>query len=72
MGMIPFGIGGIEGDDVIIDFNNPMAGKTLHFVVEVMGVRAATAEEISSSPMQAMSQSQEKKSEGCGDPNCCS
>jgi len=38
----------------------------------VMGVRAATAEEISGSPMQAIGQSQEKKSGGCGDPNCCS
>ncbi|MEX2131183.1 MAG: peptidylprolyl isomerase [Pseudohongiellaceae bacterium] len=37
----------IEGDDVTIDANHPMAGKTLHFDVEVMEVREATAQELS-------------------------
>lgn len=36
----------VEGDDVTIDANHPMAGKTLHFDVEVMEVRDATAQEI--------------------------
>jgi len=31
----------------VLDANHPMAGKTLTFDVEVLGVRAATAEEIS-------------------------
>lgn len=31
---------------VVIDFNDPMAGKTLHFEVTVREVRAATAEEL--------------------------
>ena len=71
--MIPFWIGGIEGDDVIIDFNNPMAGKTLQFVVEVMGVRAATADEMSHGHSHGPGgHSHEEKSSGCGDPNCCS
>ena len=37
----------IEGDEVTVDGNHPLAGETLHFEVEVVEVRAATAEEIS-------------------------
>ena len=36
----------VEGDDVTIDANHPMAGKTLYFDVEVVGVREATSQEI--------------------------
>lgn len=36
----------VEGDQVTIDGNHPMAGKTLHFDVEVVSVREATEEEI--------------------------
>ena len=36
----------IAGDDVTIDYNHPMAGKTLMFSVSVLAVRAATDEEI--------------------------
>ncbi|WP_158886205.1 peptidylprolyl isomerase [Rhodanobacter sp. L36] len=36
----------IEGDKVFIDGNHPLAGQTLHFAVEVTGVRAATEEEL--------------------------
>lgn len=35
----------IENDVVFIDGNHPLAGKTLHFDVDVADVRAATAEE---------------------------
>lgn len=37
----------IEGDDVTIDGNHPMAGQVLNFDVEIVGVRMATKEEIS-------------------------
>jgi FKBP-type peptidyl-prolyl cis-trans isomerase SlyD len=37
----------IEGDKVIIDGNHPLAGKRLHFDVEVLSVRQATADELS-------------------------
>ena len=36
----------IDGDDVIIDANHQLAGEDLHFKVEVVEVREATAEEL--------------------------
>jgi FKBP-type peptidyl-prolyl cis-trans isomerase SlyD len=44
-GMV-FTIDAIEGDQVRIDGNHPLAGVTLHFDVEVLDVRDATAEEL--------------------------
>jgi FKBP-type peptidyl-prolyl cis-trans isomerase SlyD len=41
-----FTITGIEGDEVTIDGNHPLAGETLNFDVKVVGVRDATAEEL--------------------------
>ena len=39
-------IAALEGDEVTVDFNHPLAGKTLNFAVEVIGVREPTAEEV--------------------------
>ncbi len=36
----------IKGDQVMLDGNHPLAGKSLRVGLEVLGVRAATAEEI--------------------------
>ena len=36
----------IKPDKVLLDFNHPLAGETLHFNVKVVGVRAATDEEL--------------------------
>lgn len=36
----------IDGDEVTVDLNHPLAGMTLHFDVTVLGVRDATAEEV--------------------------
>ena len=36
----------VEGEDVTIDANHPMAGMTLHFEVEVVDVREGTPQEI--------------------------
>ena len=43
---VQFRIVAIEGDIVKIDFNHPMAGKTLHFSVNVVAIREATSEEL--------------------------
>lgn len=44
--MPPFTVIEIEGDDVKIDGNHPLAGVDLFFDVELMEMREATAEEI--------------------------
>lgn len=36
----------IRDDDVVLDFNHPLAGETLHFHVKVADVRPATDEEL--------------------------
>lgn len=35
----------VKGAQIYVDINHPLAGKTLHFDVEVVGVREATADE---------------------------
>jgi FKBP-type peptidyl-prolyl cis-trans isomerase SlyD len=37
---------GVDEDSVVLDHNHPLAGETLHFDVEVKGVRPATEEEV--------------------------
>ena len=37
---------GIQGNEVTVDANHPLAGEELHFTVKVVGVREATAEEL--------------------------
>ncbi len=37
---------GIEGDEVTVDGNSEMAGKTLHFEIEITDVRKASQEEL--------------------------
>jgi len=37
-----------DEEEVMIDYNHPMAGKTLLFTVEVLSERAATADEVTS------------------------
>ncbi len=44
-GSVPIWIAKVEDETVFIDTNHPLAGKTLHFDVEITGIRDATAEE---------------------------
>ena len=44
--LVPLWISKVEGDVVHVDLNHPLAGETLHFDVEVLSLRAATAEEL--------------------------
>lgn len=46
-GMRIITVTGIQGDMVTVDGNHALAGETLHFDVEIMEVRAASAEEMS-------------------------
>lgn len=36
----------VDGDQITVDGNHPLAGETLHFAVEITEVRAASAEEL--------------------------
>ncbi len=38
-------VAGVEGDEVLLDTNHPLAGKTLNFEVTITDVRDATEEE---------------------------
>lgn len=43
---MPFIITNVEDETVTVDFNHPLAGKKLHFDLELLDVRDATAEEL--------------------------
>ena len=42
-----FTVKAVVGDKIDVDGNHPLAGETLHFSVEITGVREATEEELS-------------------------
>jgi FKBP-type peptidyl-prolyl cis-trans isomerase SlyD len=42
---MPIWIVGVQGDQVFVDGNHPLAGEVLHFSVEILGIRDATSEE---------------------------
>lgn len=61
-GAMPMTVVRLEGDDVVVDFNHPLAGESLVFDITVKNVREATLEELLQSPS------------GCGpscDKGCC-
>lgn len=55
---------GVEGDEVTIDANHPLAGETLHFDVKIVDVREAQAEELEHGHVHGGC------SCGCGDEDC--
>ena len=52
----------VEGDEVVLDANHPLAGVDLVFDVEVISVRAASAEELEHGHAH--------QGGGCGDHDC--
>jgi FKBP-type peptidyl-prolyl cis-trans isomerase SlyD len=64
----------IEGDEVTIDANHPLAGEELHFTVKVVDVREATAEELEHGHVHGGCDCgcgcDEGCDEGCGDKGC--
>ncbi len=52
----------VEGDEVVLDANHPLAGVDLVFDVEVIGVRAASAEELEHGHAH--------QGDGCGNHGC--
>jgi FKBP-type peptidyl-prolyl cis-trans isomerase SlyD len=42
----PIWVVAVEGDKVLVSSEHPLAGKTLHFEVEVIAIRAATKDEL--------------------------
>ncbi len=45
-GMQVITVAGVEGDNVTVDGNHPLAGQNLNFDVKVVDIRAATGEEL--------------------------
>jgi FKBP-type peptidyl-prolyl cis-trans isomerase SlyD len=45
-GPVVFTVSGVTDDEVTLDGNHPLAGCRLHFAVEIIEVRKATAEEL--------------------------
>ena len=58
-GPVRFTVADVKDDAIVADFNHPLAGKRLHFDVQVSEVRDATADELAAL-------------EGCGKHENCS
>ena len=69
---------GVEGEELLLDANHPLAGVDLEFEVEVIAVREATAEEIEHGHVhdagccggQEEARSPDRREGGCGNHDC--
>ena len=60
----------VKKDVVVMDFNHPLAGETLHFKGEVVDVHEPTAEEIAAMTSSSCGGGCEGCGCGCGDHEC--
>lgn len=60
----------VKKDVVVMDFNHPLAGETLHFKGEVVDVHEPTAEEIAAMTSSSCGGGCEGCGGGCGDHEC--
>ena len=60
----------VKKDVVVMDFNHPLAGETLHFKSEVVDVHEPTAEEIAAMTSSSCGGGCEGCGGGCGDHEC--
>jgi FKBP-type peptidyl-prolyl cis-trans isomerase SlyD len=60
----------VKEDVVVLDFNHPLAGETLHFVGEVVEVRDATEEELAALSGGGCGSGCGCGEGGCGDEGC--
>ncbi len=44
--VVPAFVAEVLKDEVVLDFNHPLAGETLHFQIEVMSIREASKDEL--------------------------
>lgn len=60
----------VKKDVIVMDFNHPLAGETLHFKGEVIDVHEPTAEEIAAMTSSSCGGGCEGCGGGCGDHEC--
>ena len=71
-GVVQGTVRAVKEDAVTMDFNHPMAGKTLHFTGAVVSVRAATAKELEEGLHgEYLPPTEKKHCKKHGDGECC-
>lgn len=60
----------VEGDELLLDANHPLAGVDLEFEVEVLAVRAATTEECEHGHAHGPASGEEHGEDGCDNHDC--
>lgn len=63
-------VASIDGDDVKIDLNHPLAGKTLHFRAAIAGIRQATDIELAAGQVGGATCATCGSTDGCSS-SCC-
>ncbi len=66
-GPLPVVITEVDGDEVVVDGNHMLAGQSLHFVVDVINVREASADEIEQEHTEATHAGGCCGKDGCSD-----